>query len=241
MNAYDRSWICFAKIGAMGNDNVANDVFNRTSAEGEIIGDGAYNLVMGLALCWGFLVNWWMVKNIPASVVAGIDFRLFLVGYFASCFFGVYLFNSSKNALVSFIGYNFVVAPFGFIINIVVARYDAALVLEAVRITGTVTLGMMVLGSVFPAFFKRIHTALTISLLLVIVVELVDTFLLHKEHGITDYIVVVIFCGYVGYDWGRANNIPKTLDNAVDSAAALYMDIINLFLRILRILGRRRR
>jgi len=33
------------------------------------------------------------------------------------------------------------------------------------------------------------------------------------------------------------NKIPRTLDNAVDSAASLYMDIINLFLRIL---GRRR-
>ncbi len=47
------------------------------------------------------------------------------------------------------------------------------------------------------------------------------------------------FCGYIGYDWGRANQIPKTMDNAVDSAAALYMDIINLFLRILRIMGRK--
>lgn len=225
----------------MANDNVANDVFNRTSTDGEIISDGAYNLAMGLALCWGFLVNWWMVKNIPAALITGIDFRLFLLGYFASCFFGVYLFNSSKNALVSFIGYNFVVVPFGFVINVVVGRYDAALVLEAVRITGTVTLGMMVLGSLFPAFFRRIHGALTAALLLVIIVELVDVFLLHKQHGIIDYIVVLIFCGYVGYDWGRANNIPKTLDNAVDSAAALYMDIINLFLRILKILGRRKR
>jgi FtsH-binding integral membrane protein len=225
----------------MANDNVANDVFARTETDGEIISDGAYNLAMGLVLCWGFLVNWWMVKNVPVSLITGIDFRLFLLGYFASCFLGVYLFNSSKNPLVSFLGYNFVVVPFGFVINVVVGRYDGALVLEAVRLTGMVTLGMMVLGSLFPAFFKRIRGALTVSLLLVIVVELVDTFVLHKEHGITDWIVVLIFCGYVGYDWGRANNIPKTLDNAVDSAAALYMDIINLFLRILRILGRRRR
>jgi FtsH-binding integral membrane protein len=224
----------------MANDNVANDVFARTETDGEIISDGAYNLAMGLVLCWGFLVNWWMVKNVPVSLITGIDFRLFLLGYFASCFLGVYLFNSSKNPLVSFLGYNFVVVPFGFVINVVVGRYDGALVLEAVRLTGMVTLGMMVLGSLFPAFFKRIRGALTVSLLLVIMVELVDTFVLHKEHGITDWIVVLIFCGYVGYDWGRANNIPKTLDNAVDSAAALYMDIINLFLRILRILGRRR-
>ncbi|MDA8130906.1 MAG: Bax inhibitor-1 family protein [Elusimicrobia bacterium] len=225
----------------MANDNVANDVFSRTAADGEVMSDGAYNLAMGLVLCWGFLVNWWMVRNVPVSLITGIDIRLFLLGYFASCFAGVYLFNRSSNPGVSFLGYNLVVIPFGFVINVVVARYDSALVLEAIRITGTVTLGMMLLGSLFPAFFRRIHTALTISLLLVILVELADIFIFHKQRGIIDWIVVLIFCGYVGYDWGRANNIPKTLDNAVDSAAALYMDIINLFLRILRILGRRRR
>ncbi|KGK42996.1 hypothetical protein LH51_02440, partial [Nitrincola sp. A-D6] len=42
--------------------------------------------------------------------------------------------------------------------------------------------------------------------------------------------------GNLGLEYAQ---IPKTLDNAVDSAAALYMDIINLFLRILRILGRK--
>ncbi len=224
----------------MGNDNAANNVFNRTKTSGELLSGGAYNLAMGLVLGWGFMVNWWMVKNIPVSAIAGINIWLFLLGYFALCFFGVYLFNRSANPLVSFIGYNLVVAPFGFVINLVVGRYDAALVLEAMRITGTVVAGMMVLGSLFPAFFRRINGALTAALLLVIIVELADAFLLHKRHGITDWIVVLIFSGYVGYDWGRANNIPKTLDNAVDSAAALYMDIINLFLRILRILSRRR-
>jgi FtsH-binding integral membrane protein len=54
-----------------------------------------------------------------------------------------------------------------------------------------------------------------------------------------DWVVVGIFCGYIGYDWARANAIPKTLDNAVDSAAAIYIDIINLFIRILSIMGRR--
>jgi FtsH-binding integral membrane protein len=224
----------------MENDNVANDVFSRTEVDGEIISDGAYNLAMGLVLCWGFLVNWWMVRNVPVSFVAGINPWVFFIGYFASCFFGIYLFNSSEKPLVSFIGYNFVVVPFGFIINLVVGRYSAELVQEAVRITGLVTVVMMALGSAFPAFFKRIYGALTVSLFAMIIVELVDMFVFHKEHGVTDWIVAGIFCGYVGYDWGRANNIPKTLDNAVDSAAALYMDIINLFLRILRILGRRK-
>ena len=98
---------------------------------------------------------------------------------------------------------------------------------------------MMCLGTLFPAFFQKISGVLTIALLLVIVVELIEIFIFNTHHGILDWIVVLIFCGYIGYDWGRANQIPKTVDNAVDSAAALYMDIINLFLRILRILGRK--
>ena len=200
-----------------------------------------YNLLVGLALSYGFLVNWLMVKYVPAaSIVANIGPIIFLLAYFGSCFLGVYLFNKSVNPAVSFLGYNLVVVPFGFIINIVVMRYDPALVVDAMKITGLVTATMMILGTFFPDFFKRIAPALTISLLLVIIWELVDIFIFKKDHGITDWIVVFIFCGYVGYDWGRANQIPKTMDNAIDSAAALYMDIINLLVRILRILGRKK-
>lgn len=219
-----------------------NTVFTRTDYEskGSRISAGAYNLVIGLVLCWGFFINWVMLRTIPYETIAGINPLVFIIGYFASCFFGAFLFTSSDAPLVSFIGYNFVVVPFGLIINIVVAQYAPDLVLDAVRVTGLVTLAMMVLGSLFPAFFAGIARTLTIALLIVILVEFVEIFLFGMHHGIIDWIVVVIFCGYVGYDWGRANSIPKTLDNAVDSAASLYMDIINLFVRILRIMGRRR-
>jgi FtsH-binding integral membrane protein len=180
-----------------------------------------------------------MVTNISPEAIASVNSWVFFIGYFASCFLGIYLFSSSDKPIVSFIGYNFVVVPFGFIINLVVSQYDAALVSEAIRITGLVTIGMMCLGTLFPAFFSKIAGALTIALLLVIVVELIEIYVFGIHHGILDWIVVLIFCGYIGYDWGRANQIPKTVDNAIDSAAALYMDIINLFLRILRILGRK--
>lgn len=214
------------------------NIFERTDTNDEIISSAAYNLTIGSTLCWGFAVNWWMVTNIHPQSIANINPWLFFIGYFAACFFGIYLFNTSNNPVVSFIGYNFVVVPFGLVINMVVSRYDATLVSDAIRITGLVTIAMMCLGTLFPAFFKKISGALTIALLLVIVVELVEIFFFSMRHGIIDWVVVLIFCGYIGYDWGRANQIPKTVDNAIDSAAALYMDIINLFLRILRILGR---
>ncbi|QYK09295.1 Bax inhibitor-1 family protein [Shewanella mangrovisoli] len=216
-----------------------NSVFDRRTTDDTLIGAGLYNLVIGLTLLWGFAVNYLMVSHIDPEAIASVSPWVFFIGYFASCFFGIYLFQSSSNPLVSFIGYNFVVVPFGLIINMVVSQYDPELVTEAIRITGLVTIAMMCLGTMFPAFFQKIAGVLTIALLLVIVVELIEIFIFKTHHGILDWIVVLIFCGYIGYDWGRANQIPKTVDNAVDSAAALYMDIINLFLRILRILGRK--
>ncbi|MFB2687196.1 Bax inhibitor-1 family protein [Shewanella mangrovisoli] len=216
-----------------------NSVFDRRTTDDTLIGAGLYNLVIGLTLLWGFAVNYIMVSQIDPEAIASVNPWVFFIGYFASCFFGIYLFQTSSNPLVSFIGYNFVVVPFGLIINMVVSQYDPELVTEAIRITGLVTIAMMCLGTLFPAFFQKIAGVLTIALLLVIVVELIEIFIFKTHHGILDWIVVLIFCGYIGYDWGRANQIPKTVDNGVDSAAALYMDIINLFLRILRILGRK--
>ncbi len=217
-----------------------NPVFARQSSPlDRTLSAGAYNLVIGLTLCWGFWVNWWMVGNIPVESIRSIHPWLFFSGYFASCLTGAWLFHRSNQPWVSFFGYNLIVVPFGLIVNLVVSRYDTSLVHEAIRITALVTLGMMLLGTLFPKFFASIAGALTVALLLVIVVELVEVFILGIHHGVIDWIVVLIFCGYVGVDWGRANQIPKTLDNAIDSAAALYMDIINLFLRILRILGRK--
>lgn len=215
------------------------NVFDRRTTQSKIIGASTYNFVIGLTLIWGFVVNWWMVLNIPVSSISNINPIVFFIGYFASCFFGLYLFNKSNSPLVSFIGYNFVVVPFGLIVNLVVSQYNPDIVLEAIRVTALVTFVMMLLGSMYPAFFNKIIGGLTIALICVIVVQLIEVFIFNTRHGILDWIVAIIFCGYIGYDWARANAIPKTYDNAVDSAAALYMDIINLFLRILRILGRK--
>jgi FtsH-binding integral membrane protein len=129
-------------------------VFDRTETTDKIISGSTYNLIIGLTLIWGFAVNWWMVLNIPVESISNIDPIFFFIGYFASCFFGIYLFSKSDRPAVSFIGYNFVVVPFGLIINLVVSQYNPDVVLEAIRVTGMVTFVMMLLGSMYPAFFQ---------------------------------------------------------------------------------------
>lgn len=214
-----------------------NEVFNRTHAdESKVVSENLYNLVIGLTLLWGFAANWLMVTMIPTESIAAINPMFFLIAYFVSCFAGIMMFNGSDNPVISFIGYNLVVIPFGLVLNIFLKDVSSTIVVQALEITALVTGIMMVLGTMFPAFFRKISGALFIALLVSIVVELIMIFVLQRDFAIMDYIVALIFCGYIGVDWGRAQAIPKTVDNAIDSAASLYMDIVNLFVRIVSIL-----
>jgi FtsH-binding integral membrane protein len=197
----------------------------------------SYNFIIGLVLLYGFVANWWMVTNISTASLVAIPQWAFLIGYFVSCLIGIGLYHSSDNPVVSFIGYNFIVVPFGLLLNIFLAPYSADLIRNAVLTTGIATMILMALGTIFPAFFKSIASALFWGLLAAIVAELVMAFFFHVHPVFMDWIVALIFCGYIGYDFAIANEKPATLDNAVDSAASLYVDIINLFVRILSIMG----
>ncbi len=215
------------------------NVFERTTTTASEISASLYNAIIGGTLLVGFVINYFMVKYIPVEAIASINPWIFFIGYFACCFAGIALFTKSDSPPVSFLGYLLVVAPFGLIINLVVSRYSPGVVMDAIQSTAIITCIMMILGTMYPAFFKSIARGLFIALICTIIVEVVMIFVFKTHHTIIDWIVVLIFCGYIGYDWARANSIPKTVDNAIDSAAALYMDIINLFLRLVRILGRR--
>lgn len=203
------------------------------------ISDRSFNLIMGLVLLYGFALNWYMVATIPVESLQAIPIWGFLIGYFVSCLIGIVLFSTSDNPAVSFIGYNFIVVPIGLVLNLVLVQYDTNLIVSAMQVTTMVTFGMIVLGTLFPSFFMGIGNILFWSLLLAIVAELIMIFVFKVDLTIMDWIVAVIFCGYIGFDWAKAQEGPKTVDKAVDGAAALYLDIINLFLRILEIMSKK--
>lgn len=217
---------------------ITNDTFSR-HGDAHTLSASAFNLVLGVLLLWGFGLNWLMVELIPSAPVRAIDPLVFMIGYFVSCLAGCLLIFKSRNPAISFIGYNLIVLPIGLLLVIVLPGYAQEHIIAAVRVTTLLTVGMMIAGSLFPQFFQRIEGALFWALLIAIVVELVQILVFGIRVSVMDWIVAAIFCGYIGVDWGRANRIERTLDNAVDSAASLYLDIINLFLRVLRILSRK--
>lgn len=213
-----------------GNESV----FKRSSGTDELTAN-AYNLTIGLTLLWGFFVNFLMVKFVPVSFITAIHPAVFIIMYFALCITGCVMFTKSDDPWTSFAGYNLVVVPFGFIINLVVGDVATGIVLNSIMATGFVTCVMLVVSTIYPKAFENILPALMIALISAIVVELTLICVTGHWSKFIDWAVIIIFCGYIGFDWSRANAIPKTVNNAIDSAAALYMDIINIFVRFIGI------
>ena len=203
------------------------------------ISASAYNMAIGLVLTWGLGINALMVAKIPAEVILGINHWVFLIGYLASVFFGTWLYVSSKKPIVSFVGYNFVVIPLGLLLVRFLYFFPADVISKAFVATAGVTVMMMLASMMYPKFFLSIGRTLFMAFIAAFVVELIAYFVTGSVPPIFDWIFVVIFSGYIGYDWARAQHLPKTLDNAVDAAAALYVDIVILFIRLVRIFGRR--
>lgn len=210
---------------------------------GEVeISERSFNLLIGGVLLWGFLVNFVMVAAFGAQItrmVENMGMVPFLIGYFVLVIAGSVMISKGSTGL-SFIGYNLIALPIGVVICACVDGVPVSVVQSALLVTAIVTLSFMILASIFPGFFLSMGRVLGISLIVAILAEVVTTFLFHTYAPIFEWIFVVIFSLYIGYDWARANTCARTVNNAVVLAASLYLDIVNLFLRILEIMSRRK-
>lgn len=215
---------------------IKSDVFSR-SGHADTMTRGAFYLVMTAVLAWGFIATM-IVSDMTAGWQPGIV-EILLIGL-GIPILGIVM-SISANPFISFVGFNLVVIPFGALLGPVLAMYTEAypgIVGEAAMLTAGVTGVMAVSGLLFPNFYESIGGALFGALTALVVVSLLSLFIpALQQYTIIHYIAAGIFALYIGYDMHRAATIPATLDNAVDSAIALYLDIINLFLRILEILA----
>ena len=192
----------------------------------------AYNLTIGLVLLWGFVVNLLMCKFCTKTFM-NWNFTAVVIGYFIVAIAGMLINRFSDNPFISFIGYNMVVLPVGVVLSIALTEYDKISIMNALLTTTVVTLIMIVLAIIIPNVFLSMGKVLFFCLTGVIVCEIIFMFIGFVTPSLWDFGVALIFCGYIGYDWAESQKQRHTLDNAVDSVVDLYLDIVNLFLRIL--------
>ena len=201
-----------------------------------------YNAVIAGTLLWGLLVNV-LLCQYAGDLVMNMNPVVFVVLYLGLAIGGVIIAARSHKPAISFLGYNMVVIPFGLVISMLVRAYaeiDPVIVRDAFLYTLLISLGMMSLVMIRPQFFEKIGGVLIGGLIGLVLCEII-LLIFRVDQAVTCWIAAALFSLYIGYDIYRSQNYPKTLDNAVDSALDIYMDMANLFIRLLQILGNSRR
>lgn len=166
---------------------------------------------------------------------------LLIIPVFILGLVGVGVSQRAKTAGARVLGFLLMSLVMSVSLTIIMSVYTDASILSALSITAVVTVFMMMLSVIFPRFFLSIGRVLGITLLLCIVTEIGAYFIFRTDIGSwMNWMVAIVFCGFIGFDWARAQVYPKTVNNAIACAADIYLDVINLFIRILEITGKRR-
>ena len=207
-----------------------------------IISARAYNTVICAVLLWGLLINYilcWKVGNYT-NLFPNMSPIAFLIGYLVLAIAGMLIAFRAKNPVISLIGYNMVVIPFGLVISTLVEAYGgvrSGVVTLAFLYTLLIGVAMLATVITFPKLFEKIGGALGAVLIGLIVCEIL-LLVFRVDQMLTCWIAAGLFSLYLGYDIYRSQQYPKTIKNAVASALDIYMDLANLFIRLLEILGK---
>jgi len=156
---------------------------------------------------------------------------------------GIFMALGSDDWQVSLIGYTMVVVGIGIIIGPTVAFYKMDIVYKAILATAGVAVACSIIGIIWPHSLENWRVYLFAGLSALLFVRIAQM-ILGAVYPTGDwywpaieYAGALLFSLYIIYDWNRAVRLPHTLDNAVDCALAIYLDIINLFIHLLRIMA----
>lgn len=203
-----------------------------------------YNLVLAGLILLGFVVMGAGVNLVatPAFQLWMYDnILLYLVGTLAGTIAGILLMSSAvkrQSVARSLVGYALFTCTFGLMTSIAVMNYDLPTINAAFTATAGITAVFGILGVAFPRVFQRMSGGLVVALFALMLVQIVMAFA-GVDQTWLDLAVIVVFCGFIGYDMHQAAVAEPTLPNAVFMACNLFLDIMNVFIRLLDIFNNR--
>lgn len=204
--------------------------------------DAGFNALMGCTILWGLICNFFICMFLETQVFSFVSSHplLFILGYFALAFLGAIIISGTENAVVAFLGFNLICLPIGALLSVYVSQYTVLSISYVCLLTAIIVVIMIIVSTVFPEYFCSLGHILLVSLISIIFIVGVLVFFLGYEGHVIDYAVVALFSLYIGYDWYCSQRYAATPYNAISCATDLYLDIINIFIRLLAILGKKK-
>lgn len=198
---------------------------------------------------YAFWITFWTAVGIATSAVAASlalswEYSLVLVvPAFIASTVGILIAHNNDDPLISIGGYLLLTVSFGAITGPVAAMYTPASVARILFLTTTVVIGLGITGAIHPQSLENWWSWLLGGLLLLLAGQILLPLAAYlgipvgNAMTLWDWAGVALFSGFVLFDLNRAMKIPYTMNNAVDAAVEVYLDFINIILRLLSLLG----
>ena len=138
-----------------------------------------------------------------------------------------------------YIGYS---ALTGLTFSSIFIVYEMSSIIFIFLATSIIFLIFSILGKNSKMNLTKLGTYLFVGLLSIVIINLINIFIMNNTLDIVLCVIgIIIFIGYVYYDINRIVNYYDDTDNmAVVGAFNLYLDFINIFLKLLRLFGKKR-
>jgi modulator of FtsH protease len=187
------------------------------------------------------------VLAVPPVVAFGLEHGILSFLVYLGAFFGASFARHVRGLnVVALFGYTFItglfIAPALFIAQLMAsngATLDPSPVRDAFLLTGAAFAGLTGYVFVSRRDFSFLRAGLTMGIWVVLGASLLGIFLHSAVFSLAIASVgVLLFCGYILYDTSRILREPD--DDAVGAALRLFLDVVNLFMFLLRILASNR-
>ncbi len=197
-----------------------------------------YNLVLCGTLLYGFIVNLILCITVK-DVTKFINPWIFLLLYLILSQLGCFIATKSDNPFISFIGYNMIVVPIGLFLSFGIYQLFGGLssdiVINAFLITACITALMTIFAIIKPDLCCKLGGIIGIMLCSLLCTRII-LLILGIRCVLVSWFGALTFTLCFAYDVYCSQQYPPTFDNAIDSAADIYIDIAGIFMNLLDIL-----
>ena len=215
-----------------------SDVWNNIRGRDEISAN-TFNLLFALTTVFGWAIYAAAANAYLHTKLSTFEWVAFFVVSLIGCFVA-----AAESIPIKFVGMTMIAGGLGAICGPFIGKFKMASVIDILFATIVITLVLGAAGWLYPKSLASWGSGLLTALIALIIVQLLLP-VIYALLGLPlkglihtlDWIGILLFSLYLVYDFNRAQELQKTPDNAISCGIAVFLDMVNIFIRLLEIFG----
>lgn len=203
-----------------------------------------FRMFLGL-IATGLSAYYTYKSGLYISILSGVSYAVVAIIEVAIVLIFSWMFRKLSPLAVTVLFYLYAFIN-GVTLSVIFAVFDMSTIFYAFFATSLLFGGLALYGYATKKDMTKFGSILMVTLIVGLVVSIINLFIGNTLVDIfLDWVMLFVFCGLTIYDMNKIKNMSQEIEYGseklyVYGAMELYLDFINIFIRLLSIMGRRR-